>query len=279
MTANAPIEKALTAADRTEVFLRHWPVENPRGVVVFAHGLGSHGGRSKNIVANCLPAGYAIFAHDHRGHGKTVGRRGHVDRFDQFLDDQYMVIGEAREAYPDKKIFLMGHSLGGLIVLAYALRHADTIDGVIASSPALKLALEVPALKATVGRLLSSLLPTLALGNGIDPGTLSHDPEVIREYENDPLVHDRVSSRFFVEFSAAMDRTLLAAGALQMPLLSWHGGEDALTSPAGTQLFFERAGSKDKTFRLFEGQFHEVHNDLAKEELFAMLIAWLDSHV
>jgi len=279
MTAPTLLESIVTAPDRHQIFLRHWPVESPKAVMVLSHGLGSYAGRAKNIVARLVPAGYAIFGHDHRGHGKSAGRRGHVDRFDQYLDDLYLVISGAHAAYPDKKVFLHGHSLGGLIALAFALRHGDAISGVIASSPALQLALEVPAAKATFGRMIASVWPTLTLGNEIDANTLSHDPQVVAEYENDPLVHDRVSSRFFVEFTAAMDRTLTTAGGLHLPLLAYHGSEDALTSPAGTQLFVERAASLDKTFRLFEGQRHEVHNDTGKEELLDLLQNWLDSHI
>lgn len=279
MTTPTPEESFVTAPDRHQIFLRHWPVDDPKAVFVIAHGLGSYAGRAKNIVGRLQPAGYAVFGHDHRGHGKSAGRRGHVDRFDQYVDDLYLVVTGAHEKYPGKKVFLYGHSLGGLIALAYALRHADTINGVIASGSALKLALAVPAVKATVGRILSSVWPTLTLGNDIDANALSHDPEVVREYEADPLVHDRVSTRFYVEFTAAMDRTLIGAGALQMPLLAYHGMEDTLTSPEGTKLFFERAASTDKTLRLFEGQRHEVHNDTAKEELLDLLQSWLDSHV
>jgi alpha-beta hydrolase superfamily lysophospholipase len=279
MSNPLPLETIVAAADRTKVFVRHWQVDDPKAVIVHAHGLGSHGARTKNFVAELLPAGYAFFAHDHRGHGKTEGQRGHIDSFDRFLDDLYMVVGQAREAYPDKKVFLQGHSLGGLIALAYALRHADTIDAVVASSPALILSANVPPVKAALGRAVSSLWPTLSLGNGIDSSALSRDLEVVREYEADPLVHDRVSSKFFVEFTAAMERTLMAAGGLQMPLLAWHGTADQLTSPEGTKLFFDRAASPDKTMRLFEGAYHEVQNDTCKDELLPILRQWYDSHV
>ncbi|NLH49289.1 MAG: alpha/beta hydrolase [Myxococcales bacterium] len=273
-----PQEEKLIAADRHQIFLRHWPVENPKAVVVICHGLGEHGGRYQNPLGRFLPAGYAAFAHDHRGHGRSDGRRGHVDRFDQFLDDTYQVVVKAGETYPGKKIFVYGHSLGGLIALAYALRHPDTIDGVISSSPALKLSLEVPKAKATLGTLVSRIWPTLTLANEIDANGLSHDATVVKEYLDDPLVHDKVSAKFFVEFQAAMARVLLGAGALRMPLLMTHGSEDPLTSPAGSREFFDHAGSADKTYQLYEGQLHEVHNDTQKEQLLDLLVGWLDRH-
>jgi alpha-beta hydrolase superfamily lysophospholipase len=272
------LEETLTGPDRTKIFLRHWPVENAKAVLVICHGLGEHGGRYGNLVDALVPAGYALFAHDHRGHGKTEGKRGHVERFGQFVDDLHSVVNKAHDAYPGKKVFLYGHSLGGLIALTYALAHPTAADGVISSSAALKLQLQVPALKAAFGKLVSSAVPTLSMGNGLDPATLSHDPEVIRAYVEDPLVHDRVSARFFVEFTAAMHRTLFGAGALKMPLLVYHGGDDPITAPAGSREFFDHAAAADKTFRLFEGQFHETHNDTAKGEVVDMLRRWLDAH-
>jgi alpha-beta hydrolase superfamily lysophospholipase len=278
MNGIKPLEETLTAPDRTKIFLRRWPVADPKAVLVICHGLGEHGGRYGNLVNVLVPAGYACFAHDHRGHGRTEGKRGHVDRFDQFLDDVHLVVTNARDAYPGKKVFLFGHSMGGLIALSYALHRPHAVDGVIASGAALRLQVEVPKVKATFGRLVASLAPTLALGNGLDPKWLSHDPAVVQAYLEDPLVHDRVTAKFFVEFTAAMRRALFAAGALQMPALIYHGGDDPICAPQGSADFYERAASPDKTFRVFEGQFHETHNDTAKEQAVDMIREWLDKH-
>ncbi|HPM75534.1 MAG TPA: lysophospholipase [bacterium] len=266
-------------ADKMQVFYRHWPVADAKAVVVICHGLGEHGDRYGNLVDRIVPAGYAAFAHDHRGHGKSAGLRGHVDSFDQFLNDVYRMIAMAREIYPEKRIFLLGHSMGGLIVLAYALRHPDTIDAVIASGAALKLAVEVPKLKATIGSLMAKIWPTLSLSNGLDPQQISHDPEVVRAYIADPLVHDRVTARFFQEFTATIDKTNLGAAALTMPLLMFHGGDDMICHPDGTRAFFELAGSKDKTCEIFNGQYHEVLNDLDKDKALDLIQRWLDEHV
>ncbi len=273
-----PEIRNLVAADKTPIYLRHWAVSNPKAVLLICHGLGEHGGRYNNYLERLLPAGFAVFAHDHRGHGRSGGLRGHTDRFDRFLDDAYLVVREARELYPNRKLFMMGHSMGGLISLAFALRHGDVLNGVIASSPALKLALDVPKVKETMGRLMSSIWPTLTLSNGLDANQLSHDPEVVRAYLEDPLVHDRVSTRFFVEFTAAMTFALNGAGALKMPLLAFHGAADGIVSPEGTKRFFEAAGSADKKFQLYEGQFHEVHNDTNKDQAIGMVLSWLEDH-
>lgn len=274
-----PIEETLASADRSDIFLRRWPVDKPRAILVICHGLGEHGERYQSVADYLGDAGYAVFAHDHFGHGRSAGKRGHVERFSRYLDDTYLVVCRAGELYPDKKMFMMGHSLGGLIALSYALRHPDTLDGVIASGPALRVAVPVPAWKATLGRILSKIVPALSMSNELDPQEISSIPEEVKAYLADPLVHDRVSARFYVEFTAEMERVLLAAGALRMPLLAYHGGADKLTSPAGTKEFYERAASPDKTFRLFEGQRHEVHNDTAAADVRTMLKDWLDARV
>jgi alpha-beta hydrolase superfamily lysophospholipase len=267
----------LTAPDRTKLHLRHWPAANPKAVLVICHGLGEHGGRYGNLIERIVPAGYAAYAHDHRGHGKSDGKRGHVMRFDEFTEDALQVVEQAQAAYPGKKLFMFGHSLGGLITLAFALRFGDgRLAGVIASSAALKLRLEVPKVKAALGNMMSSLWPTLTLGNELDPHGLSHDEAVVQAYVNDPLVHDRVSTRFYVEFTDAMRRTLFGAGALRLPLLVFHGGDDPLTHPEGSREFHDHAGSTDKTFRLFEGQLHEVLNDTAKAAALDLVQHWLD---
>lgn len=267
------------SADKLPIFYRHWLVDAPKAVVVICHGLGEHGGRYGNLVNRIVPAGYAAFAHDHRGHGKSAGLRGHVDSFDQYLNDVYRMIALARDTYPEKKVFLLGHSMGGLMVLAYALRHPDTIDAVISSSAALKLAVRVPKLKEAVGRLMASLWPTLSLANELDPHHISHDPEVVQAYIDDQLVHNRVTARFFVEFSSTMDKTNLGAAALILPLLMFHGGGDSICAPEGTRAFFELAGSKDKMCEIFNGQYHEVLNDLDKDKALDLIRRWLDEHV
>lgn len=279
MQIGEPKTSTLIAADKTAIFLRHWPIENPKAVLVVCHGLGEYGGRYGNLVNRVSPAGYAVFAHDHRGHGRSGGRRGHVDRFDRFLDDAYMVVQLARETYPDSKVFMLGHSMGGLISLAYALRHQDTLDGVIASGAALRLAVKVPVIKEFVGKHVASIWPTLSMGNELDPHHLTHDEEVVQAYIDDPLVHDRVTPRFFVEFTQAMQFTLNGAGALSsIPLLMFHGEADPIVAAEGTSEFFANAGSQDKKIEIFAGMYHEVLNEVDKDKALDLVQNWLDKH-
>ena len=175
--------------------------------MIIIHGLGEHSGRYLNVINRLVPKGISIFAPDFRGHGKSDGKRGHVLSFDDYLEDLYSMFGVAlKEIKPGMKCFLLGHSMGGLIALHYAIRRQETIDGLIISSPSLGVAVKVPAIKAVLGKAMSSLWPGLSLNNELDASKISHDEKVVTAYRNDPLVHDRVTVRWFTEFLSAMEK-------------------------------------------------------------------------
>jgi len=179
-----------------DVFYRNLPAEDEKARLVIAHGLGEHSGRYGNLFDRLVPAGFSVWALDFCGHGRSQGKRGHIDSFDQYLFDLKKLIELSRKDAPSsRKIFLLGHSLGGLIALSYAERFSETIDGVIASSPWLGLKVQVPAVKAFMGKVMSLIWPRLSMGNELDATKISHDRDVVRAYRNDPLVHDRVTSR------------------------------------------------------------------------------------
>jgi len=272
-------EGTFASSDGTEIFYQHWSVPEARAVLVVAHGLGEHSGRYTNVVEHLNPLGFSIWALDHRGHGKSGGKRGHVDAFSQFLEDLKGFFDLVRNREPSEKIFLLGHSLGGLIALSYALRHPEGLTGVVSSSAALKMKLEVPKLKAALGRKLSELLPKLTLGNEIDPGLLTHDSRVVKEYTEDPLVHDKVSTRFFTEFMSQMNWACEHAGEMKIPCLILHAGDDQLVAPEGSSEFFESVQIDDKELQVYEGFYHEIFNELKKEEPLGHLSRWLSDRI
>ena len=265
-------------ADDTELFYRHYSAENEKARLIVAHGLGEHSGRYENIVPGLLAAGITIWAPDHRGHGRSGGKRGHVVRFNQYIDDLNGLVTMAREDLPaGRKCGLLGHSMGGLIATCYAQKHVDSIDALILSSPALGMVVEVPAVKQWLARLTSTLLPGLSMGNELDATKISHDPEVVQSYQNDPLVHDRVSARWFTEFLAAMQSANDNAGAIQAPVLMQVAGDDHLVSAPGSKQFFDRLTMADKTFQRYEGLYHEIYNAPAdqRKRVVNDLVAWI----
>ena len=264
-----------------EIFYRHLPAKNARAGMVVAHGLGEHSGRYFNIFNRLVPAGYAIWALDFRGHGRSPGKRGHIDTFDQYVLDLKTLVELARENSPaGGKLFLLGHSMGGLIALNYAERFSETIDGVVVSSPGLGLKVRGPALKALLGKVMSSIWPGLSMGNGLDASKISHDPDVVKAYVVDPLVHDRVTARFFTEFLAAMDETNTKASGLKAPILMQVAGDDHMTDAQSAKSFYENLDVADKKLLFYDTLYHEIYNEtlVEKEAVLDDLEKWLTLH-
>jgi alpha-beta hydrolase superfamily lysophospholipase len=271
-----------TSQDGLKIFYRRYQADNERARLVIAHGLGEHSGRYGNVVERLLPKGITIWALDLRGHGHSDGWRGHVSTFDLYLSELRTMVEIAREGRPDAiKIFLLGHSMGGLIALNFALRFPEIIDGVIASSPTLGLAVKLPAIKSALGKIMSSIWPSLSLGNELDASKISHDGEVVRAYEKDPLVHDRVSARWFTEFLSAMETTNQLASKIKVPILMQVAGDDHLVSAQSSKTFFEKLYLEDKTLHFYDDLYHEIYNEGEdrRAKVLTDLETWLEAHI
>lgn len=265
-------------SNNVRIFYRHYPAESERARLVIAHGLGEHSGRYGNVVERLHPMGISVWIPDHRGHGQSEGKRGHVLNFMQYLTDLRSMIELARDGLADgNKCFLLGHSMGGLIAIYYAQRFPALIDGVLASSPALGMIVEVPAAKKILGSFMSYLWPGLTMGNGLDAGKISHDPVVVRTYVNDPLVHDRVSSRFFTELMAAKETVNQQASTLQVPMMMQVAGDDHLVNARSSVQFFDKLTVSDKTLHVYEDLYHEIYNEpkAQREKVLKDLEIWL----
>ena len=278
MTISGETTATLSANDGTQIFYRSYAAETEKARMVISHGLGEHSGRYENVVAPLLAAGISIWAPDHRGHGKSGGRRGHAVRFGQYLADLHQVFGLMRTDLPaGRKCFLLGHSLGGLIAARYAQQYAAGIDALILSSPALGMVVAVPAAKQRLAKLTSAIYPALSMKNELDATKLSHDQKVVQAYIDDPLVHDRVSARWFTEFLTAMQAAHGDAGQIQVPILMQVAADDHLVSAPAAQKFFDQLTTADKTFRRYEGLYHEIYNAPADQRKTVLndLIGWV----
>ena len=263
--------------DRLQLYAQGWQPEiEHRGVVCLVHGLGEHSGRYAHLAAFLNQAGYALLAFDLRGHGKSAGQRGHAPSYEALLDDIAHLLEEAAQRYPNRPRFLYGHSLGGNQVINYALRRRPQLAGVIATGPLLRPAFEPPAWKMTLAKIMYSLWPTLALSNGLDRQGLSRDPKVVRAYNDDPLVHDRVSARLGMDMLEAGLWSLEHAAEFPLPLLLMHGSDDRLTSAQASREFAAQAGHRC-TLKIWEGFYHEIHNEPEQGQVFEYLLEWLNS--
>lgn len=271
-----------TSQDGLKIFYRSYQADNERARLVIAHGLGEHSGRYGNVVERLLPKGITIWALDLRGHGHSDGRQGHVSTFDQYLSELRTMVEIATEGGPDAiKIFLLGHSMGGLVALNFPPRFPEIIDGVIASSPSLGLTVKVPAIKGALGKIMSSIWPSLTLGNELDASKISHDEEVVRAYEKDPLVHDRVTARWFTEFLSAMETTNQLASKIKVPILMQVAGDDHLVSAQSSKTFFEKLDLEDKTLHFYDDLYHEIYNEREDQraKVLTDLETWLEVHI
>lgn len=264
-----------------ELFEQRWlpDTATPRAVVAIVHGFGEHSGRYTNIVNRLVPAGYAIYALDLRGHGRSAGQRGHVDRWAEFLEDVGAFVRRVGEREVGRTFFLMGHSMGGLIVLEYAEKHPEGLRGVVASGPLLAQP-GISPLKLALGRMISRVYPRFSLNAGLDVTAISRDPAVVEAYRKDPLVHDRGTARLSTELAAAQVRTLAGAAGWTLPLLIIHGAADRLVPASGSREFFERvpAGVDKERDEIPDGA-HEPHNDMGQQQALDLLQGWLDRHV
>jgi alpha-beta hydrolase superfamily lysophospholipase len=224
-----------------------------------------------------VPRGYTLQAFDTRGHGRSGGARGHVDRFERYTDDIDHEVKSIRQHWPNTKLFVLGHSFGTLMVLSHGLHHSEDLTGMITTGTALQDALVVPGWKRALAGPLSILAPAWKMNNGILTKYLSHDPAVLEAYERDPLVHSWGTPRLAAEAEAV--RTALAqhAGDWRVPLLMLHGGDDHICLPAGAKAFQARTPPGLVEYREYAGLYHEIHNEFGKETVFRDIEAWLQA--
>jgi lysophospholipase len=255
---------------------RSWgPAGEPHSVAVIAHGLAEHCGRYGELVAHLVAAGYAVYSLDHRGHGQSSGGRANIDRFEYVLADLDRLFAQARAEWPGRPVTLIGHSMGGAIAFAYALRHQDGLHGLVLSAPLLGTDPKVSKVQEVAARVLSRLAPGLGALT-LPADTISRDPAVVAAYRSDPLVHSgSIPARTLVELVDAAGRFPSLAPSLRLPVLIVHGTGDTLVPLANTHATVERIGSRDRTVRLYDGLYHEVFNEPERERVYADVLGWL----
>jgi alpha-beta hydrolase superfamily lysophospholipase len=266
-------------AGGVRIFWQAWlPDGRPRAVVGMAHGVSEHSGRYAWTGEQLTRRGYALYALDHRGHGRSEGPRAVIDRMDNAVADVGTLLGiAARESGGGARPFLFGHSMGGCIALAFATRRQHEICGLLVSAPVAVLEAASPA-QRFAGRVLSTVAPKLGVYS-IDSRTVSRDAEVVRDYDADPLNHHgRLPARTVHELAEEVDRFPETIPGITIPLLVQVGSADELVPPAASELVYERATAEDKTIKVYDGLYHEILNEPERDVVVADMLAWLDAH-
>lgn len=254
-----------------------WRVPGPRATVVVAHGVNEHLGRYGGVVEALTGAGFSVVGQDHRGHGRSDGRRGHVDDFDDYARDLNALVARERASAPDVAVVSLGHSMGGLIAARAALMAQGDLAALVLSAPALSIGGTLPMWQRRIFLVMGYLVGGRSTPRG-KPGVLSRDPAVEEAFAKDPLNnHAPTSLRLARQIYLGGVNARARAGELRLPLLAMHGTADTLTDPAGSEAFVAGAGSADKELKRWPDNRHEIFNDLDKAEVLAYLVGWLES--
>lgn len=247
-----------------------------QAIVVIVHGVNSHGGQYLWTGEQLAKAGFVVYAHDHRGRGKSAGPRFYIDDISDYTEDLGTVIALAKSRDPGLRVFVLGHSAGGVVSCTWALDHQQEIAGFVCESFAYRVPAPAPVLALV--RLLGRIAPKLPVLK-LKMKDFTRDPRALAELEDDPLCRGEIQpARTVAALLKATDRMKAEFGTLTLPLLIMHGTLDKATVPAGSQEFYDHAGSADKTLKLYEGHFHDLLNDIGKEEVLAGIVAWIRAH-
>ena len=258
-----------------DLFGRSWLPDRPERALLLVHGWAEHSGRYEHVGAWFAARGCAVHAYDHRGHGRSAGARGHARRFDELLDDLGIALARARAETPELPLFLVGHSMGGLVVTAFAIERAPEVAGVVTSGAALAVADPPSGLRKLFLPLLARLAPRLRMDRPIATDTLSRDPEVGRAYSEDPAVLHQMTLGMGAGFLSTVARTRTSAGRVRVPMLLLHGGDDRLCPAEGSQRFFEGLSAPACALRIYPGLRHEIFNEPERESVFEDALGWM----
>ena len=247
----------------------------PKAVILLVHGFGEHSGRYRDWATKFNEKGVSMRAFDLPGHGQSEGRRGVMPPFEALFDTIDIILKDIAAELPGIPQLIYGHSLGGGIVLDYLIRRKPSLAGAIATSPWIKLAFEPPKAKQLLASIASRIMPGMTQSSGLKTEDLSRDPKVVEAYRNDPLVHGMISGEIFGSITDAGKEIIGRASEITLPLLLVHGRSDRITSAAATMEV--AAAAPGATLKLWDGGYHELHNDLLREDHFEFIIEWIDT--
>jgi acylglycerol lipase len=266
----------LTASDNITLsgeFYNTWTP--PSGLIVLIHGMGEHFGRYRHVAEFFKSRGYATVGMDLRGHGRSGGKRGHAPSLDQLLDDIDLLLKKANDLYSGVPLILYGHSMGGNLAANYVIRRKPALKALILTSPYFRLAFDPPAWKVNLGKVVTRIFPSLTMPTELEVEAISRDKTVVEAYKNDPLVHDKISAVFFAQVHPAGQYAIDHADEIKVKTLVIHGSADRITSFKATKEF--AAKNPRVTLKIWEGFYHETHNEKEQKEVLEFVGEWVES--
>lgn len=258
-------------------YVREWVSEKSKANIIIIHGVGEHSGRYIDTAEDLYELGYNIYTGDLIGHGLSDGHRIYIDSIDDYMDNVNFFIDRVKN---EKPLFILGHSMGGLIVLYYMLCCKNSrVRGVIASSPYIKDKIEISVIKHIIGKMASSTFPRLSMESGLIGEMVCRDKEIAWKYDNDPLNCSKVTARWFIELSKARFNLILKQTEFDTPCLILQAGDDVVIDEDGVQHFYDSISSKDKEFVLYNHFYHEILNDPERDKVIAKISSWVNERI
>ena len=270
-------EGTFTSFDGLTIHHQSWlPDGDPKAVVMLAHGLGEHSGRYGHVAGRLISAGYAVHALDHRGHGKSEGKRVYVKSYDEFMADLIQFRAHIESEHPGRPLFILGHSMGGNLAVGHVLDHQDGVAGLALSGPALAVSDALSPVQIKIFKLIAKIAPSVR-PEGLDASAISRDQSVVDAYRADPLVYTgKMSAGIGAALINAMERFPARYPSLKLPLLIMHGTDDRLADISGSKALEAGAVNADVTSHYYEGLFHEIFNEPEQAQVLDDLVSWLD---
>jgi len=273
----------LKTSDGVELFWQSWQADSPSGVIVLVHGLADHSSRYTGLGQFLAAHDWTVYAVDLRGHGKSSDGlkpgRVHVDQFSDYANDVDAMLAHAKQQHPGLPLVILGHSMGGLIALTYALDHPDQLDGVVLSSPALGTHPDArpPAILNLLVRFLARIKPDLLFPSDLDTSAVSRDSDVVKDYIDDPLVSEKVSAGWYVGITKAIDDIQGRAAELKIPSLLMQSGADRLIDPNVAPQWVKGAPGELVKLVVWDDLYHEMFNEPEKDKVQACVLEWLST--
>ena len=261
------------------IFYRCWATAEPRAVLLLAHGLAEHSGRYGDFASYLADAGIATYALDFPGHGRSDGKRGHIRDFQEYAEALGALLSLAREAHPDIPFVLFGHSMGGLIAADFLLQHQSEFVAAVLTGAAIQSPQQPSSIVLFINRVIASVMPRLGALR-LDASGISRDPQVISDYENDPLVYrGKATAGLVTALFSAMKRVVENATSIRLPMLIMHGSVDSLTAVEGSELLHDSISSEDKKIVIYDGLYHEILNEPERKNVMEDILRWLETRI